>query len=117
MRLSKFSRTALWATALLSAIAILGGCQTSSDVDTTAADRSSPRGDTTVRAAAEFDRPYVAARDTEWVSNITADAERGAIPRGEQVHFNAEPTTSPWQQARRRDGRIVYVHPQDFVRP
>ena len=103
-RIVQFASLAVVAVA---GLAVTPGCQNSGHHDTT--DR--PAAASTV----VYDRPYVATRDTEWVS-APGSTTRGTLPRGTRAYFADTPGTSEWQQARVEGRGVVYVHPADFTR-
>jgi hypothetical protein len=65
--------------------------------------------------APEYNIPYEATKQTEWVSNPQSpNPTKGNLQTGSKVLFNREPSPigATWQDAKLEDGR--FVHPADF---
>ena len=103
----KAARVSVAALAL-GGISFVAGCQNSGHADNTTV--------RTASATTDYDQPYVAARDTEWMSTPNgANAERGAIARGTHVFLNNAPSTSGLQPARVEGHEgVVYVRGADL---
>ena len=74
-------------------------------------------GAVTTASPAEYNLPYEAIKDTEWISNPNApNPTKGNLKKGDRIHFNREPSPSgaTWQDAKLSDGKIRFVHPADF---
>jgi len=98
-------KSLLLLAALMGGLCYAAGCQTSDGRRVGVTDRPS-----------DYDRAYVATRDTEWRSSKADDAQTGTIPRGTTVYFDHIPTSAMnWMQARVPDGAVRYVHPADFT--
>ena len=115
---------------LLLVCVALSGCSASENANTsgntnTNANRAvntnttgNANGAVTTASPAEYNLPYEATKDTEWISNPTAPTPtKGNLKKGDRIHFNREPSGVPgatWQDAKIPDGTIKFVHPADF---
>lgn len=66
---------------------------------------------------AEYNLPYRATKDTEWISNPSGpNPKKGPVKKGTLVHLNRKPNPigASWMDAKFADGSIKFIHPGDF---
>lgn len=80
------------------------GCQNSGHQDDTS------RG---ANASEMYDRAYVAARDTNYRTELGGPSH--PLAQGTRAYFNGAPTSADWQRAKVEGTGVVYVHPADFT--
>jgi hypothetical protein len=68
----------------------------------------------------EYNLPYVASRNTDWINNPNApQPTRGKVKKGDRVYFNRKPTDigggASWQDAWvEKESARYFVRPYDF---
>jgi guanyl-specific ribonuclease Sa len=71
----------------------------------------------TPASLADYNLPYEATKDTDWISNPNSpNPTTGSLKEGDKIFFNREPSSigATWQDAKIPDGTRKFVHPSDF---